>query len=416
MSFPNPRKYDLVIYGATGFTGQIAAQYVQDHYPNLKFALAGRNGTKLETVRSQIGASDDLPIIVADAVNDPESLKGMVSSTKVLANYAGTPFIDKALPVVAACVEAGTCYTDITGEVPFQRASYDRYNEDARKNKSLIIHACGFDSIPSDIGSMMAATAMKERHGCECSSIETVAASLKGGLSGGTLATMMALLFSDGNLPGMKEAKARGSYALDPDGGTGGPDTSDSVRFVSYSPISQRVVIPFVMAVANAPVVRKSNALMGYRYGKNCSYKENYAVPNYAVGFAAMLGMGFLGILIAFPPTRWCLNKFVFPKPGQGPSKELQDSGFFDFRCFAVGDKEGSPVVEAFIKSGNAGDGGYKATARMSIEASLCMALEREKCLAEGGVLTPASALGTTLVDRLNKSGMELGLTPATSG
>jgi short subunit dehydrogenase-like uncharacterized protein len=125
------RKYDLVIYGATGFTGQIAAAYVHQHYPTLKWALAGRNRVKLEQVRSAIcgsGASaSTIPIIVADAVEDPASLQELVANTKVIANYAGTPFIDKALPVVEACAKHGTCYTDITGEVPFQRASYDRY-------------------------------------------------------------------------------------------------------------------------------------------------------------------------------------------------------------------------------------------------------------------------------------------------
>ena len=121
------RKFDLVIYGATGFTGQLAAEYVHTHYPDLKFALAGRNLAKLESVRTKVcGADSQVPLIVADAVEDPSALMDLAASTKVIANYAGTPFIDKALPVVEACAKHGTCYTDITGEVPFQRVSYDR--------------------------------------------------------------------------------------------------------------------------------------------------------------------------------------------------------------------------------------------------------------------------------------------------
>lgn len=124
LSASSSRKFDLVIYGATGFTGQLAAEYMHTHYPDLKFALAGRNLAKLESVRTKIGCVE-VPLIVADA-GDPEALQDLAASTRVIANYAGTPFIDKALPVVEACAKHGTCYTDITGEVPFQRVSYDR--------------------------------------------------------------------------------------------------------------------------------------------------------------------------------------------------------------------------------------------------------------------------------------------------
>jgi short subunit dehydrogenase-like uncharacterized protein len=216
------------------------------------------------------------------------------------------------------------------------------------------------------------------------------------------------LLLNGRDLPGTQECQVRGSYALDPEGATGGPDTSDTVSFVQYDDVAKTHVVPFFMAAANAPVVRKSNALQNYLYGKNCSYREVQAVPNWIAGFAAMVGFGVFGALFMFPPTRWLLLK-VLPKPGEGPSKEMQETGFFTSRIYAVGEVKNKPVVEAYVKSGNAGDPGYKATARMSIESSLCMALERDSC-ARGGVLTPASGLGMTLVDRLNKTGMELGV------
>jgi len=250
---------------------------------------------------------------------------------------------------------------------------------------------------------------MKERHGCECESIELVAGDSNGGASGGTIATGMKLIFDGKDMPGMKECKVRGRYGLDPEGATGGPDKVDSVSFVSYDKVAQTYVIPFIMAGANAPVVRKSNALFGYRYGKNCSYREVQAVPNWFVGFGGMLGFGLFGALLVFPPTRWLLLKFVLPKPGEGPSKELQENGYFTSHIYAVGESRNKPVVKAYFKSGNAGDPGYKATARMSIESSLCMALERDAC-AKGGVLTTATGLGKTLVNRLNKSGMEIGV------
>mmetsp|Transcript_58645 Transcript_58645/g.143411 ORF Transcript_58645/g.143411 Transcript_58645/m.143411 type:complete len:545 (+) Transcript_58645:236-1870(+) len=426
----NDRPYDLIIYGATGFTGQIACAYVKEHYPNLKVAYAGRNLSKLQNVRSQVyggGSSSnstsdgkDLqlpPLIVADAVKDPESLDELAASTRVIANYAGTPFIDKALPVVEACAKHGTCYTDITGEAPFQRASYDRYNKLATETGACIVHACGYDSVPSDLGAFIAANEMKERHGCDCTSIELVAQPGKGGVSGGTLHTGMTLMFGSKDqkadeLPGMREIKARGGncYGLDPDGAKGGNDTADTVMMPTYDEVAKTAVIPFVMAGANAPVVRKTNAVLNYLYGANCSYREVQAVPNLAVGWLGMAGFGLFGALIAFPPTRWFLLNYVLPKPGEGPSKEIQETGYFVSDIYAVGNSKDKPVIHAYVKSGNAGDPGYKATGRMSIEASLCMALQRDLC-AKGGVLTPASALGKTLVDRLNKTGMELGVT-----
>ena len=272
-----------------------------------------------------------------------------------------------------------------------------------------MIHACGYDSVPSDLGAMLAAEAMKERHGCTCESIELVAGNSNGAASGGTIHTGMKLLFGNKKVPGMAECKARGRYGLDPEGATGGRDTQDSVSFVTYDSIAKTYVVPFIMAGANAPVVRKTNALFGYRYGKNCSYREVQAVSNWLVGFGGLFGFGIFGALLVFPPTRWLLLQFVLPKPGEGPTKEQQDGGFFESHIYAVGDTSEKPVTVAYVKSGNAGDPGYKATARMSIESSLCMALEREKCAA-GGVLTTATGLGKTLVDRLNKTGMKLGV------
>lgn len=409
MKAANKRQYDLIIYGATGFTGQLAVEYVHQRYPNIKYALAGRNQAKLAQVRSRVcGVDSQVPIIVADALQHPEDLDKMAATTKVIANYAGSPFVDKGLPIVEACVKQGTCYIDITGEPPFQRVSYDRYHKQALDSGALIVHACGYDSVPSDLGAMLVADAMKERHGCDCESIEMVAGKTKGGFSGGTLYTVLELAFKGTNMPGMAECKARGSYPLDPEGATGGPDTSDSVFFVWWDDLSKKFVVPFIMAGANAPVVRKSNAIQNYRYGKNCSYREVQAVPNWITGFVGLLGFGIFGALMVVPPTRWLLLK-VLPKPGDGPTRDSQEKGFFTSHFYAVGNKKGKPIVEGYVKSGNAGDPGYRATARMSIEAALSMALERESC-AKGGVMTPASALGRTLVDRLNKIGMELGV------
>jgi short subunit dehydrogenase-like uncharacterized protein len=406
------RPYDLVIYGATGFTGQLAAAYVHQHYPTIQYALAGRNQAKLEGLRERIcGPDSPVPCLVIDAVQDSQhALDALAASTRVMCNYAGSPFCDKALPLVQACATHGTCYTDITGEVPLQRVSYDRYHNDAVASGALIIHACGYDSVPSDLGAMLAAEAMQERHGCVCQSMELVAGKSSGGASGGTIATVMALVFDSKNIPGTKECQARGSYALDPVGATGGPDTGDSVNVVAWDPVVKSYVMPFLMARANAPVVRKTNALLDYRYGRTCSYREVQKCGLLG-GVASLGGFAMFAALLVFPLTQWLLLKYVLPKPGEGPSEEARENGFFNSRIYAVGDSAAAPVTVAYVRSGNAGDPGYKATACMSIEASLCMALERDKCAA-GGVLTTATGLGRVLVDRLNKAGMKLGVEP----
>jgi len=423
------RPYDLIVYGATGYTGQIAAEYLHKHYRGkVRFALAGRNQAKLQQLRSRLLSKSrstngiaqqpekdyDIPILVADAVRDPESLQTLASSSKVIANYAGSPFMDKALPVVQACVEHGTCYTDITGEVPFQRASQDLYHKAAMASRALIVHACGYDSIPSDIGAFMASKAMRERYQTHCESLEMVVGSSRGGVSGGTLLTAMELM------TGSEKYKHKiPSWSYNLVDGTAATETQqeehDTVSFVTYDQIAKSYVMPFFMAKANAPVVRKSISLLGYGCENNykCGYREVVAVPNYFVGLTGTLSLIVGGLSILFPPTRWFLTQFILPRPGQGPSREMRDSGYFASQTFATGTnpKNNEPVTtEAYVKSGNAGDPGYKATAQMSVEASLCMALEREACREEGGVLTPAVALGDTLVKRLNQSGMEVGI------
>jgi len=404
------KKFDLVIFGATGFTGKLAAEYVHAQYPGIKYALAGRSLTKLESVRDSLG-DKNIPLLVADA-QDSAALDQLAASAKVVANYAGTPFLDKALPVIEACTRHGTCYVDITGEIALQRASYDRYHEAAIKSKSLIIHSTGYDSIPSDLGAMLAADAMKKRHGCKCKSIQLVAGESKGGVSGGTFYTGLGLMFGSQDLPGMKEVKELGCYGLDPKGASRGPDTSDTVSSVEYDQVSGGYVVPFIMAPANSPVVRKSNAIFGYRYGRTCSYREVAAVPSWLAGVASLGFLGLFGLLVTFPPTRWLLMKTVLPKPGQGPSKKVREEGCFESLIYAVGDgtDEEPKKTVAYVRSGTSGDPGYKSTAQMSVEAALCMALQREKCHPEGGVLTPATGLGMLLVDRLNVSGMELGV------
>jgi len=416
------RPLDVVIYGATGFTGKLAAKYMHENYATVKYALAGRSRSKLEQLRDELGCDDDddIPLLIADYAN-VTSLEHLVQSTKVVVNYAGTPFGDKALPLVGACARYGTCYADITGEVPFQRASYDLYHDLAVASGALVLHACGYDSIPSDVGAWLAANAMEEEFHQKCTSLELVSRRTRGGASGGTLATALALLFHSKDIPGVNEAKQRGCYGLDPkknpidpeDTTPLGPDTSDTVGFVQYDPISESYVMPFVMASANAPVVRKSNALLGRT---NCTYREVQAVDSWWKGVQATLSLYTFGVLLTLPPTRWFLTNYVLPKPGEGPTVQDQETGYFESQVYAVGSSSSSssssssppPPITVATVAYDRGDPGYKATALMSMETALCLALRPKKDGGGGGVLTPATGLGQDLVERLQRAGLRI--------
>lgn len=192
--------YDCVILGATGFTGEVAAQYMAKAYPPrsatpVRWAIAGRSKVKLQNVFERLKLGDDAQVdMLTVDVSDREALERMIKSTSVVANFAGTPFIDKALPVVELCAQHGTHYVDVTGELPMHRASYDRYDKACKASGSLVLHGCGFDSVPSDIGAFLAAKAMREKHDCACSLIKAYYGDSSGGLSGGTLATILYIL------------------------------------------------------------------------------------------------------------------------------------------------------------------------------------------------------------------------------
>ena len=223
----------------------------------------------------------------------------------VIANFAGTPFIDKALPVVQACAESGTNYVDITGEIPLHRASYDAHHAQAKASGALIVHSCGYDSVPSDLGAWLAVRKLKEACNVRCAELKTFAGESRGGVSGGTLATALGMLSGKTKrLPGVAEAAARGSYPLDPEGAAGGPDSGDFGR-VRFDARVSTWHMPNIMAGVNAPVVRKSAALLGYSTQPGqCSYSEVTAVGSMAKACLGTLGMLVGGLCMMTPPVR----------------------------------------------------------------------------------------------------------------
>ncbi len=400
------RDFDIVLWGATGFTGRLVAEYLVRNYlhkdgnkTGLRLALAGRNREKVETIAQEIGAPE-LPILIGDSF-DAESLDAIASRAEVVITTVG-PYAKYGHELVAACVRNATDYCDLTGEPNFVREVIDAHHETAKENGARIVHCCGYDSIPSDLGTLMVQEAMKERHGTYAPEVKMAAGEMSGGPSGGTLATMINMvddLKADPNL-----RKVLGNpYALNPKG-VRGPDKGDQTG-IRFDKDFDMWTAPFLMAGINTRIVRRSHALMGLPWGEGFCYSEVMTTGKGAKGFARAATIaggvaGFLG-LIAFPVTRPIVEKRL-PAPGEGPDKEARENGFFKTRLIALGDgHEVRGLVEGFQ------DPGYGATSIMLSEAALCLALEGPELRSEGGVTTPTVAMGMRLVERLRDAGMK---------
>lgn len=383
--------FDLVVYGATGFTGRLVAQYLAERGGTERIALAGRSAQKLAVVADELGV--DWPMIVADA-DDPVALEAMVASTKTVISTVG-PYWKYGLPLVEACAHTGTNYADLTGEVLFMRRSIDRFDALAKKTGARIVHACGFDSIPSDLGVFL----MHEAAGGPLGETIMAVRWASGGFSGGTLASGVGQMEAAKSDPALARLM-KDPYALNP--GKSGPDSGDQL-WAHYEPVLDSWTGPFIMAAINTRVVRRSNMLLDYAYGEDFRYKEVVATGAglngrlRATALAAGSSAGMAALAVG--PTRAVAMRFL-PEPGEGPDQQSRDSGGFrvEFRSsLDDGRVFGAEVL-------GKGDPGYAATSRMLSEAGLCLSSTN----GPAGVLTPASAMGETLVERLRSAGMTL--------
>lgn len=396
-------RYDLVLYGATGFTGQLAVSYVARQYKDtIKWAVAGRSQGRLEAVAAKEGGGYP-DVIVADST-DPASLKAMCRVTKVVATTAG-PFVRYGSSVVQACVEEGCDYCDITGETNWVRDMIATHHNSAKESGARIVHFCGHDCVPWDLVTMMLARKIKEKDAHEELVRVDMYDKIKSSPSGGTLETAMGILFGG---EGKKQSQAVKALGYDPlllsREGTGPSPHTTSARNVSTLKMSSKAGEPhramFFMAGVNANAVKRSNALLGY--GNKVQYCEGLAFPGLCGAVMYLMGLMLFGLSLFIPPVRWLMRKYILPKPGEGPSAEAMEKGFLKVTGVAKGSK--GTAAKATITFPV--DPGYKDTARMLVESALSLSLDSDKLAnPQGGVFTPACCQGTVLLDRLCATG-----------
>jgi short subunit dehydrogenase-like uncharacterized protein len=400
-------KYDVIIYGATGFTGRLASLYVAKQYgSSIRWAIAGRSKQKLEVIKAECQAIDGkCDIIIADS-DDDAALAAMAAQTKVVCTFAG-PFSRYGSKLVAACVAAGVGYCDITGEIDWVREMVAKHDDAAKASGARIVHLTGHDSLPWDIMTFMLAKKLKEGNvSAELKRVEFWD-SIKSKPSGGTLETAVGIMFGNDGKKKASEVKALGYDPLlkrhDASGASEFKVSAKNVGFFEGSNPKKghsSVRTLFFMAGVNANAVKRSNALNGY--GKNVTYSEGQAFKSNVSAFKYLAGLVLFGICFYIPPLRFLLRKFVLPKPGEGPSEEFMKSGYLNITGVATSTDD--RMAKATIRFPV--DPGYLDTARMCIESGLALSFDEAHLHSKtGGVMTPGACQGEAVLNRLLKTG-----------
>jgi short subunit dehydrogenase-like uncharacterized protein len=391
------REFDVVLYGAASFVGKLAARYMHQTYGvggDLKWAIAGRNQSKLDEVKSALGEIN-LPTIIADAA-DGEALAKLAASTKVVCTTVG-PYALFGNEVVAACAHAGTHYCDLTGEPQWMSRMINAHEDTAKKTGARIVHNCGFDSIPSDLGVWFTQQQAMEKFSEPCSQIRMGVKKIKGGASGGTVDSMINAVEEAKADPAVRKMM-QNPYGVCPEGQQSGVRQLN-VTAPTYLNAAKSWLAPFIMAAINTRVVHRSHALAGHPWGKDFMYDEAMMMGDgfkgrlRATSFAAAMGAGMAAVAVS--PTRKVLQKFALPKAGEGPSPAEQEAGKYDLRFY--GTTASGKTIECKVTGDK--DPGYGSTSKILSEAAVCLAKDFDD--AEGGFPTPSVAMGDKLLGRL---------------
>jgi short subunit dehydrogenase-like uncharacterized protein len=401
------RELDVVVFGATGFAGRLVADYLAGHAPGgVRVGLAGRSMGRLAEVRAGLGAAASAwPLLAADAA-DRASLAALARAARVVVTTVG-PYYARGLALVGACAEAGTDYADLAGEVLFIRDSIDCCHDVAAGAGARIVHGCGFDSVPSDLGVLLLHHAASAGGAGDLQDTTLAVTGLRGGISGGTLASLMGQQ-DEVRASARCRRVVADPYALSPDRAAE-PDLGDErdLEWVRYDGELGMWTGPFAMAGINTRVVRRSNALQGWAYGRGFRYRE---VTGFGAGPAAPLLAAAATVTLksveaglAFGPARAMLGPLL-PASGRGPGERTRRAGFFRLQIHT----RTSAGARYLATIGARGDPGYAATSVMLGETALCLALDRDQLPDRAGVLTPATAMGAALAGRLTSAGHTL--------
>lgn len=397
-------QYDVVVFGATSFVGQILCRYLLETYgvnQDLKWAMAGRSKGKLESVLKSLGPrAGGIMTIVANADSESE-MRGMCQQTKTVISTVG-PYALYGEPLIKSCVETGTHYVDLTGEVQWVRRMIDRYEAKAKETGAYIVHSCGFDCVPSDMGVFYLQEQAKARFGKPCKQVKMGLKNAKGGVSGGTAASLINVA-KEISVNKSLGKDLRNPYYLCPSDFTPMVQQHE-LNVPTYFRELESWAAKFVMEAINTRVVFRSNALLGQAYGSDFQYVESMltgkgvfgACKASAVTFATLGGM----VATSFTPTRNLIEKFIVPKPGEGPSLKLQHEGFFDVRFH--GATEAGESLEVRLTGDT--DPGYLCTAKMLAQSGISLAKDFEDSSKPGGFWTTASMFGDKLIKRLEEN------------
>jgi short subunit dehydrogenase-like uncharacterized protein len=407
------REFDIVLYGASGFVGKLTAEYLARAEAGARIALAGRSADRLLAVRDTLGESaQSWPVLIADAAS-PSTLNEMAARTQVVVTTVG-PYTRYGLPLVAACAAAGTDYADLTGEPPFVRDSIDLYHKQASDTGARIVHACGFDSIPSDLSVYALYRAARDDGAGELAETDFVVRSFAGGLSGGTIASLLEVLDAASKDPEVRRRLAD-PYSLSTDPGA----EPDLGRQPDLPWRRGRQIAPelaglwtagFMMAPTNTRIVRRSNALLDWAYGRRFRYSENMSLGSSAIAplaSAVVAGVGNATVGVGSRYFRLLPRRLVeriLPKPGTGPSAAARDRGYYRIETYTT-TTTGARYVARMEQRG---DPGYKATSVLLGESALALAFDGDALSDLRGVLTPAAAMGEALLARFPAAGVSL--------
>jgi len=376
------KPFDIVVHGATGFTGRLVVEYLLRQYPagsGLRWAMGGRSASKLAAVRDELGAPADTPLVVTDSA-DPASLQALMAQTRLVLTTVG-PYQLYGNELVAACAQAGVDYVDLCGEPAWMRHMIDAHEAQARASGARIVFSCGFDSIPFDLGVLLLQTEMKARFGQPAQRVRGRVRKMKGTFSGGTAASLKATMAAAASDPGVL-ALLRNPFSLTP--GFEGP-RQPSGNKPELDEALGLWVAPFVMAAINTRNVHRSNFLLQHAYGQDFVYDE-----------MLVTGAGEKGQAIAQAvASDKSMGSDEGPKPGEGPSREEREAGYYD--VLFLGQDSAGHSLKVGVKGDR--DPGYGSTSKMISEAAACLLLD--SAATPGGIWTPASAMGDKLIARL---------------